>query len=242
MGVPTLGCTCPVCTSADPHDQRTRPSLLVEYDGRVVVIDTSPDFRAQALRARLARVDAVLLTHGHADHILGLDDLRPYNLRQGEIPVHASRATLDLVRRTFAYVFNGGTPHSTIPELVLREVTGPFELFGRSVIPVPVWHGSLEVNGFRVGGLAYVPDFSEIPPASAELLQNLELLVLGALRHRPHPNHSTLAQSVSWADRLRPRQTYFTHIAHDLGHQETNASLPTGMGLAYDGLVVELGG
>jgi len=239
MGVPTVGCECRVCSSSDPRDRRTRPSVLLEYDGRAVVIDTSPDFRQQALRAGLKRVDAVLYTHGHADHILGLDDLRPFNLKQGPIALYANPATQVIIRQTFHYIFGGATPNSTVPDVELRTINGPFELFGRRIHPLPVAHGEMEVLGFRLGRAAYVTDFSTIPPASFEQLRGLDLLVLDALRDRPHPNHSTVEQSLALVRELRPRRTYFTHIAHDLAHNETNRRLPDGVELAYDGLAAE---
>ncbi|MBI4466997.1 MAG: MBL fold metallo-hydrolase [Acidobacteria bacterium] len=240
MGVPTLGCECRVCRSSDPRDRRTRPSLLLEYNGRAVVIDTSPDFRQQALRVALKRVDAVLYTHSHADHILGLDDLRPFNLKQGEIPLYANPVTQRIIRQTFPYVFGQATPNSSAPQVDLREIGGPFELFGRRVIPLPVEHGEMEVLGFRIGRAAYLTDFSTIPEGVKPELRELELLVLDALRDRPHPNHSTVEQSLALVRELRPRQAYFTHIAHDLPHEETNRRLPAGVELAYDGLVAEL--
>lgn len=240
MGVPTLGCECRVCLSTDPRDHRTRPSVLLEYDGRAVVIDTSPDFRQQALRANLKRVDAVVYTHGHADHIMGLDDLRPFNLRQGRIPLYANRPTQELLRQIFSYIFSGATPNSTIPEVTLEEIEGPFEIFGRRFVPLPVLHGDMEVLGFRFGRAAYVTDFSSIPPASLSELRDLDLLVLDALRERPHPNHSTVEQSLALVRELHPRRAYFTHVAHDLPHAETNIRLPAGVELAHDGLTTEV--
>jgi len=240
MGVPTLGCDCRVCRSPDPRDHRLRPSVLVEYGGHAVVIDTSPDFRQQALRAGIKRVDAVLYTHSHADHILGLDDLRPFNLKQGDIPLYANRATQEMLRRAFPYVFGQATRHSSAPSVDLREINGPFELFGRRILPLPVAHGEMEVLGFRVGRAAYLTDFSAIPPPVMEQLRELDLLVLDALRDRPHPNHSTVENSVALVRELRPRRAYFTHIAHDLAHEETNRRLPPGVELAYDGLAAEV--
>lgn len=240
MGVPTLGCECPVCLSSDPRDRRTRPSLLLEYNGRAVVIDTSPDFRQQALAANLKHVDAVLYTHGHADHILGLDDLRPFNLKQGKICLYATRETEDIIRRTFHYSFGAGTPNSTVPEVEFCEINGPLELFGRRFLPLRVEHGEMEVLAFRFGRAAYVTDFSHIPPESLAELSDLDTLVLDALRDRPHPNHSTVEQSLALVRELRPRQAYFTHIAHDLAHTRTNARLPAGVALAFDGLIVDV--
>lgn len=240
MGIPTVGCQCRVCVSSDARDRRTRPSVLLEYNGRTVVIDTSPDFRQQALRAGFQRVDAVLYTHGHADHILGLDDLRPFNLKQGKITLYATAATQEIIRRTFFYIFGEATPNTTIPEVQLRDLRGPLQLFGRKIVPLKVLHGEMEILGFRFGRGAYVTDFSTIPPETLAQLHDLDVLVLDALRHRPHPNHSTLENSLRLVQELRPRQAYFTHIAHDLGHTETNARLPAGVALAHDGLLVEL--
>ena len=241
MGVPTLGCPCAVCRSDDARDQRTRPSLLLQYDGRAVVIDTSPDFRQQALRAGLSRVDAVLYTHAHADHILGLDDLRPFNLRQGQIPLYANRATRETIQRVFSYVFDdGGTLNSTIPEVGFTDIDGPFDLFGLRFLPFPLEHGDMGVLGFRFGRAAYATDFSTIPPAVLAELQGLDVLILDALRDHPNPNHSTIEQSVALVRQLQPRRAYFTHIAHDLPHAQTNARLPAGVELAYDGLTLEV--
>jgi phosphoribosyl 1,2-cyclic phosphate phosphodiesterase len=240
MGVPTLGCECHVCLSSDPRDRRTRPSVLFEYDGRAVVIDTSPDFRQQALQVNLKRVDAVLYTHGHADHVLGLDDLRPFNLHQGTIPLYADAETQEILRKTFHYIFSGATPNSTVPEVEFKPIKGPLELFGRRFTPIPVKHGEMDVLGFRVDRAAYVTDFSLIPPDSMKLLANLDVLVLDALRDRPHPNHSTVEASLELIRQLAPERAYFTHIAHDLAHTKTNARLPAGVELAYDGLIVDM--
>lgn len=241
MGVPTLGCKCPVCRSDDPHDHRTRPSVLLQYNGRGVVIDTSPDFRFQALRAGVERVDAVLYTHAHADHILGMDDLRPFNIRQrGPIPLFGSSETLAALRQTFSYVFSPATPASTIPEVRLEEINGPFDLFGLTFHPVPALHGTMEVLGFRFGRTAYLTDFSQIQPASRERLRGLDLLVLDALREEPHPMHSSLSESLALVGELKPRRAYFTHICHDLGHADTSARLPAGVALSYDTLSLDV--
>jgi len=239
MGVPTLGCECRVCLSADPHDKRTRPSVLLRYAGRSVVIDTSPDFRYQALRAGIRRLHAVVYTHGHADHILGLDDLRAFNLRQkGDVPVYASRDTLAILRRTFSYVFDGAPTQSTIPELTLHEIDGPFDLFGLRLLPISAQHGDLPVLGFRFGRAAYLTDFSSVPESSKELLRGLDDLILDALRYDPHPMHSSVSESLALVEELQPQRAWFTHICHDLPHAETNARLPAHVRLAFDGLKI----
>ncbi|HUX67065.1 MAG TPA: MBL fold metallo-hydrolase [Terriglobales bacterium] len=240
-GVPTLGCGCAVCHSDDPHDQRLRPSIWLSYGGHQVVVDTTPDFRTQALRAGLPGLDAVLYTHSHADHIMGLDDIRPFNFgRPDPLPVYASAATLADLRRVYQYVFDATYTVSAIPRIAAHAIAAPVDLFGVVFEPLPVRHGEQEVLGFRFGANAYVTDFSEIPAASLERLRGLDLLILDALRVRPHPTHSHLANSLRLVEELRPRRAYFTHIAHELGHAATERSLPAGVRLAYDGLRLEV--
>jgi riboflavin kinase/FMN adenylyltransferase len=241
MGVPTLGCPCRVCASTDPHDKRLRPSLLISRGGQNVVIDTTPDFRQQALRVSLDRLDAILLTHGHADHILGFDDIRPFNLRQrSALPVYSNEETFRIIRRVFAYVFDDKPTLSTVPSVKLYDIQQPIELLGIPFIPVPLLHGEMEVLGFRFGRAAYLTDFSHIPDSSMALLEGLDELVLDALRDIPHPMHQTVEQALAIIQQLKPRRAWFTHIAHDLPHAETNERLVR-MGfphvqLAYDGL------
>ena len=241
MGVPTLGCHCAVCESPDPHDKRTRPSVLLSYAGRNVVIDTTPDFRYQAMRAHIDRLDAVIYTHAHADHILGLDDIRPFNLKQkGAVPLYGAPETLALLRRQFAYIFDEAPAESTVPLVELHEIDGPFDLFGAKIIPVPAMHGSQPVLGFRIGSVAYLTDFSRVPESSKALLQNLDHIILDALRYVPHPTHSTIEQSLALVRELQPKHAWFTHICHDLGHADANARLPENVRLAYDGLEFEV--
>lgn len=251
MGVPTLGCNCAVCTSADPHDRRLRPSALVRWqdleDGaarreRAVIIDTGPDFREQALRCGLTHVDAVFYTHSHADHILGLDDLRPLSFTAfregGPIPLYASDETRATLERMFDYTFS---PHATYPNrarLSLEPLADKTTIHGVDFQRIPIMHGDLEIVGYRFGSAAYLTDVSNIPEESFALLEGLDHLVLSALRYKPHPSHATVDQALGWAQRIGAKQTWLTHIAHELGHQATNETLPPGVALAYDGLTV----
>jgi phosphoribosyl 1,2-cyclic phosphate phosphodiesterase len=241
-GVPTIGCNCVTCASTDPRDNRLRPSVLMQYGGKNVVIDTTPDFRAQALRAGIGRVDAILYTHAHADHILGLDDVRPLNYHQKmSIPAYGTEATLDTVRRVFRYAFDAEPTQSSAPRVDLRTITDePFDLFGLRVIPIPLMHGRGASQGFRFGEAAYLTDHSEIPEDSKALLRNLDVLFLDALRHRPHPTHSTVERSLESARELAPRRAFFTHISHDLPHAQTEAAFPSNVRLAYDGLQLDV--
>jgi phosphoribosyl 1,2-cyclic phosphate phosphodiesterase len=245
MGVPTLGCHCRVCSSKDPRDNRLRPSLLVSRAGQNVVIDTTPDFRQQALRAGIDRLDAILLTHGHADHILGFDDIRPYNIRQkSALPVYSNEETFATLRRAFSYVFDNKPTLSTVPSVKLHVIQAPFEVLGVPFIPIPLAHGPMEVLGFRFANAAYLTDFSNIPDASLALLENLDELIIDALRDMPHPMHQTVEQALALVQKLNPKRAWFTHIAHDLSHAETNERLRKlgfpNVHLAYDGLELEV--
>lgn len=207
------------------------------------MIDAGPDLRTQALAHEITRVDAILFTHGHADHILGLDDVRRFNTLMGKpMPLFGDRKTLAEIRRTFAYVFDSSTPKGGgLPQLDLEEVEGAFSIGTEEIVPVPIWHGERPILGFRVGRFAYLTDCSGIPDASWERLQGLELAVIGALRERPHPTHFSLDQALEAARRIGARQTYFTHMCHDLPHAATCERLPANATLAYDGLTVQVG-
>ena len=237
-----IGCRCATCRSSDPRDRRSRPSILFELGSGVrVLVDTTPDLRSQALACDLDRVDAILYTHCHADHVMGLDEVRRFNvLQQAAIPCFGDAATLKEIRRTFAYIFESADEGGGIPLIDLHAVAGPFSVGGERIVPVPVWHGRREILGFRVRDFAYLTDCSAIPDASWPLLEGLDTLVIDALRHRPHPTHFTVQQAVAVAARLGARRTWLTHICHDLPHAATNASLPDGVQLAYDGLVLDI--
>lgn len=250
-GVPAIGCDCAVCRSTDSRDRRTRPSILIEVGPQVpasqfrgavrsILVDTSTDLRAQALAHGVRRVDAIVFTHAHADHVFGLDDVRRFNqIQQGAIACYAAEDTLQSLRRTFAYIFappvqKGGG----LPRLTLFRIGGVFTLGGVDIVPIPLFHGRLPVLGFRIGTFAYMTDCNRIPDESWPLLAGVRTLVLDALRHRPHSTHFSVQESIDVAARLGVERAYFTHISHDLGHAATCAQLPAGMELAYDGLVL----
>jgi phosphoribosyl 1,2-cyclic phosphate phosphodiesterase len=253
MGVPTLGCRCAVCVSAvapdgDPRNRRTRPSVRIEYPGggaaRTVLIDTGPDFHAQAIREDLRRVDAVLYTHGHADHILGMDDLRPLSFgANGSLPLYADEATADTIEHVFAYTFHPANRYATSARVQMHrldETPGAgIDLFGACFRRIPVLHGRQRISAYRFGAAAYLTDTSAIPEESVPLLQDLDLLILDALRRAPHPTHSNLENSIRLVEQLKPRRALFTHMSHDLDHGPTDAALPAHIRLAYDGLQVQ---
>ncbi len=249
VGVPTIGCRCAVCRSDDPRDKRRRPSVLVSYeaDGRErnVVIDTTPDFRQQALDAGFRRLDAILYTHEHADHIMGLDDIRPFNYgRADRIPAYADQETLEALMRVFPYGFIERETHpGGVPRIDGHLIDGrPINVEGLEFQPFPVCHGPKMIQAFRFGRAAYITDQSDIPDESLTHLEGLDVLFLDALRREPHPMHSTIERSLAWVERLQPKRAYFTHICHDLPHAQTNAELPDGVELSYDGLVIEVAG
>jgi len=240
-GIPVVGCRCPVCTSDDPRNRRLRPGVLLELDRGTLVVDTSPDFREQALRHAIERVDAVLYTHPHADHVFGLDDLRVYNFRQrATIPCYGSATTLARLRAIFSYAFEASQEGGGKPRVDLHEVDEAFELLGERVIPVPVMHGEMPVLGWRIGKFALVTDVNEIPAASWRLLAGVETLILSALRYTPHPTHFNIEEAIGVARRVGARRTVLTHIAHEVDHADLRVELPPGIELGHDGLRIDV--
>ncbi|MEM1179345.1 MAG: MBL fold metallo-hydrolase [Acidobacteriota bacterium] len=237
-GVPVIGCDCPVCRSPDPKNKRMRSGLALRFGPRVILIDTSPDLRQQCLRFSVERVDAVLYTHSHADHIFGLDDLRPFNFRQDDpIACFGSAHTLGHLRRTFAYAFDGvPSEGGGKPRLITAEVEGIFEVFDLEIQALPVLHGSLEVTAYRIGPFAYVTDCHHIPDSTFEALRGTRILILDALRYEPHPTHFSVAEALDAARRIGAERTYLTHMNHDIDYNAPAVELPPGVELAYDGL------
>jgi phosphoribosyl 1,2-cyclic phosphate phosphodiesterase len=242
-GVPMIGCTCAVCRSSDPRDRRTRPSIYVEVEnGPAILVDTSTDLRTQALAHGVLRVDAILFTHSHADHVMGLDDSRRFSqMQKAPIVCYADALTVESLKKSFYYVFEPAKEKGGgLPQIDLRTIDGPFAVSGVAVQPIPLMHGSRPILGFRFGDFAYLTDTNHIPDASLPLLAGVKTIVLDALRHRAHPTHFTVAQAIEAASRIQPAQTYLTHICHDLPHAATNESLPAGVELAYDGLAFDI--
>jgi phosphoribosyl 1,2-cyclic phosphate phosphodiesterase len=242
-GVPMIGCTCAVCRSTDPRDRRTRPSVYLDVEnGPSILIDTSTDLRMQALTQGVTKVDAILFTHSHADHIMGMDEVRRFNaVKGGPIPAYADERTAADLRRTFSYVFDPPNEKGGgIPQVGLSTIASRFNIDGVSVEPVPIFHGSRPILGFRVGSFAYLTDCNRLADEAWRILEGVDILILDALRHRAHPTHFTVAEALAVAATIKPRQTYFTHICHDLPHAETNKALPAGVELAYDGLAFDI--
>jgi phosphoribosyl 1,2-cyclic phosphate phosphodiesterase len=259
-GVPAIGCDCAVCRSDDPRDRRTRPSIVIEFepgaagratpppgaaayarDVRSILVDTSTDLRAQALAYGIRRVDAILFTHSHADHVFGLDEVRRYNsMQRSAIGCYGDAQTIGDLRRMFGYIFDPPKEQAGgIPQLRLFRVAGPFAFGDAEVVPVPLWHGRRLILGFRIGAFAYLTDCNAIPDESWPLIAGVRTVVLDALRERPHPTHFSVREALAVVERLAPERAYFTHICHDLPHAATCARLPDGVDLAYDGLVLD---
>jgi phosphoribosyl 1,2-cyclic phosphate phosphodiesterase len=245
MGVPTLGCDCPVCTSPDPRDIRLRPSAAVVWpcpgNAHHVIIDTGPDFRAQAIKHRIDNVDAVLYTHSHADHILGMDDLRPLSFKSKEkIPLYADDTTAGVLETIFAYTFSEDSQYKLRARVQLNRLNGTdsVEIFGAKFQRIPLLHGPMKTGGYRIGNAAYLTDMNAIPDTSLALLEGVEVVVIDALRERAHPSHANVAEATAWVDKIGARRAWFTHMSHEILHAEVEATLPAHIRLAYDGLVI----
>lgn len=240
-GVPVIGCNCDVCSSPDPRDARLRCSIIVRSSTSCLLVDTSPDLRAQLLRNPVERIDGVLYTHAHADHTAGLDELRRYNaMQQQHLPAWTNAATANDLLTRFGYAFVDQFPHYGVkPDLLLHKVDGPFAVGDIAVTPIPLMHGKMPILGYRFGDIGYLTDVKTIPDESIKLLQNLDVLVMTALRKDPHPAHMSLDEALRAAETLEPKLTLFTHIAHEMGrYANVSAELPAGTALAIDGLTV----
>jgi len=239
-GIPMVGCHCPVCTSDDPRDKRTRPSLLIEQNGRFIVVDTATDLRQQAIREGIPRIDAVLFTHSHSDHVNGIDDLRGFHfIHRQMIPCYGDAYTIAAISSRFPYIFKGMEVEGYSPLMDPHVITRPFELFGCQVTPIPLLHGPYPTTGYRFNDAAYLTDCSAIPASSYPLLANLEVLIIDALRYSPHENHFNVASALEAVAELRPRQAFFTHLTHEVAHRD-GSRLPSGVSFAYDGMIVDL--
>jgi phosphoribosyl 1,2-cyclic phosphate phosphodiesterase len=239
-GIPVIGCDCAVCHSPDPRDRRTRTSAAITLDGRTYLIDTATELRSQALANDLRHVDAVLMTHAHADHTGGFDDLRRFNeLLQKHLPVYADPTAAAMLRERYGYAFTDAFPfYGGKPDLILHEIDGPFRPFAEEIIPIPVLHGRLPITGFRLRDLAYITDAKQIPETSLNLLRDLDVLVLNALRERSHPTHLSFSEAIEIIEALRPRQAYLVHLSHETSQAHAQALLPPGVTVAHDGLRV----
>jgi phosphoribosyl 1,2-cyclic phosphate phosphodiesterase len=244
VGIPMIGCDCATCRSADPRNQRYRCAALIRVPEGNILIDTPPELRLQLLRAGAGIVHAALFTHYHADHLYGLDDLRPIPRHLGgPVPLYCTAEVERKIRQSFAYAFvpeAESLPRGFVPQLTFRRISEePFTVLGQRVIPIPLIHAHFEVFGFRIGDVAYCTDVNKIPPESWRLLQGLRVLVLDALRFKPHPGHFNLEEALDAVSRLQPAQAYFTHMSHEIEHETVNRQLPKGVELAYDGLTFE---
>lgn len=240
-GVPVIGCHCDVCASTDERNKRTRSSLLVQTGGRNILIDTSTDLRSQALANRIERIDSVLFTHPHADHIHGIDDLRTFNMVQKEvIPCYGNAFTIERIRMIFDYIFRKDGNDGWKPNLTTTVVEKAFSIFDTVITPIEVIHGSASILGYRIGKMAYITDCSLLPEPSINLIKGVDVLILGALRFKPHPTHFTVQQAIDVSNEVKPKRTILTHLSHSLDYPKDNGKLPAPVELAYDGMVIEV--
>ena len=240
-GVPSIGCKCPVCTSTDPRNKRLRASVLVTEKDRNILIDTATDLRQQALLHDISKIDAVIYTHDHADHIHGIDELRSFNFIQWKtIPIFGSPKVVERIRSSFGYIFLGPVEGGGKPMIDLVEINGPFEAAGVKVVPLPVLHGSQTIFGYRIDGFAYISDVSDVPPETKELMLDVDVLVIDALRFKDHPTHMSIDKAIRTSKDVRAKRTFLTHMSHQIEHETIDRSLPDGVRLAYDGLEINL--
>ncbi|MFC2149800.1 MBL fold metallo-hydrolase [Candidatus Auribacterota bacterium] len=240
-GIPVIACDCDVCSSDNAKNKRVRSSILVEMNGKNILVDATPDFRQQMLRYSVSKIDAILFTHHHADHIFGLDDVRRYNdIQPDPIPCYASADSLKVLNNIFGYAFDPPQEGGGVPKILFRETKDRIDVFGQKVDVIELYHGKIKVNGYRFGDFAYITDCSDIPKESAERLKGLDTLVLGVLRHEKHSTHFSVSEALEAARILRPKRTFFTHMCHRLEHEKTNDELPSDVKLAYDGLILNM--
>lgn len=240
-GVPVIGCKCRVCMSENPKNKRLRASIIIQQNEQNILVDTSTDLRAQCLAHNIKRVDTVLYTHTHADHLYGVDELRIFNfIQHGKIPIYGSEEVIESIKKTFPYLFTDVFYGGGKPYLIPKIINGTLELLGIKIIPVEIMHGDLPIFGYRFSNFAYLTDVSEIPDDSMNLLTGLDFLIIGALRHEPHPTHFTIEQAVEVIEKLKPKNAYLTHLGHSVDHDELEKSLPENIAPAYDGLKITI--
>ena len=242
QGIPVIACRCEVCSSSNPKDNRLRCSVLVEFNGKTIVIDTGPDFRQQMLKNKVRRLDAVLFTHEHKDHVAGLDDIRAFNfVMKQNMDIYLTDAVEQAIRREFSYIF-ADTKYPGIPLINLHRITNhPFDLFDQTILPIEVMHYQMPVFGYRIGDFTYITDAKSISEIELEKLEGTKILVINALRRETHVSHFTLNEALELIDRIKPQKGYLTHLSHQMGkHEDVMKELPSNVEIAYDGLIIEI--
>ena len=241
QGIPVIACECPTCRSDNPKNTRTRASILINYNDRNIVVDTATDFRLQMIGNNIKHLDAVLFTHAHADHVHGLDDIRQFNkIQNAAIPCYANTETIESIKKKYDYIFEPTQEGGGKPDITLHTVQADFQLFGRTVIPLPVKHGILDVLGYRVGKFAYITDASSVPDETIQKLTGVDILIINALRYIPHATHLSVGQAIKIINRIQPRNSYLTHIGHVLEHERLKSEMPENIHMGYDGLTIEI--